>query len=233
MIDQGPNRPAAATAAPSESDGASTTSAVGVAVGGVLAAVASFLTWARISIQSAALTSPGPSATPTGGLGRGSRGSRLRDILGHGGTLPSARLGSRSIGGIQTTDGRIALALGIALIVFGVLALLTRWQVLRAVAGGISAALGSALCVVAILAIAQPAGRPGGLLGQRLPIDLSAGLGAYVAVAGGVVALVAGIVLFLRPPAAMRWEPAVTSAPRPTGYSPTAPTEPIPPTTPA
>jgi len=214
--------------------GAGTASALAAVAGGIVAVVASFLTWTSVSVQTGASASPGGLFGGVAGRGgQGGRAGRLREVLGR---AILSRLGSRSQSGFRTTDGRLVLALGVAIIVIGLLALATRWALLRAGAGGIAAAAGAVVCVLAFAAVAQATGGADSLVLQQLPVSVSAGAGVYLALVGGVVALIAGIVGFLNtgPTVGSAWpsRPA-TIGPPPTATAPVPassaaePTEPI------
>ena len=216
--------------------GAGTASAVAVVAGGIVAVIASFLTWTSVSVQTGASPSLGGLFGGLGGAGRagqGARAGRLREILGR---AILSRLGSRSQSGFRTPDGRLVLALGVALIVIGLLSLATRWALLRAGTGGIAAAAGAVVCVLGFAAIAQTTGGGDSLILQQLPISVSAGAGVYVALVGGVASLIAGIVGFLNtgPTIGSAWPsrpatvgpPPTATAPIPTSGA-AEPTEPV------
>jgi hypothetical protein len=205
--------------------GSSAVAAAGVLIGGALALLGSVVTWARVS--------PGGGLTSSGlrGILRKVLGRRLAGRAGRGlqgGSRIPARLASRSIGGLQTLDGRLVLALGIALILIAVLAFATRWELLYGAAGAIAAAVAVIGLVVAASALAHS---PGGTLSpflDQLPIGptVSTGIGVYISLVGAALALAAGIAAFLTASPPRLDRSVVAPAPPGTTYPAVAPAAP-------
>jgi len=144
------------------------TAAMGL--GGVLALVGSFMTWASVSLAGP-LAAQGPLARPR----RQGRG------------------GSFGVAGLDTTAGRAVLALSIALIVVAVLALVAYWFWLRLGAVAVGLVLGAIALVWSALDLASPSSAFG-LIGLRLArraFPVSAGAGVYLAVVGSALAVAA------------------------------------------
>ena len=118
------------------------TAAMGL--GGVLALVGSFLTWASVSLA-------GPLARAQGPLARSRR-------KGSGTSL--------GVSGLDTTAGRAVLALSIALIVVAVLAFVAYWFWLRLGAVVVGLVLGAIALVWSALDLASPSSAFG-LIGLR------------------------------------------------------------------
>jgi hypothetical protein len=214
-----------------DGDAAAPVAEVGIAVGGALAVLASFLRWASVSVGLPAGLGAGA------GIGQGAQG-RLGGRLGRGilGRLFPNGLLSRSVSGIRTSDGRLVLGLGIALLVVAALSFLSRWNLQRAAAGAVAAALGAVTLAVPVATTATPAdtGLPAAV-SRLLSFQVSTGPGVYVAIVAGAVAVVAGAwaLLSARPPAPL----VVTSGPVPpppatAAETTTAPTEVVPPVAP-
>lgn len=148
-------------------------------VAGILLVVAPFLPWLSLTVNVA------------GGKARGAR------VRGRGGL---------STTGIHLPDGRIVLAVGFAVLVIALLAIAVRSDRLRLVSGVVVLSLGvvaTTLAVTILVARAEVPGlaqiamllsRAGGRVGAFLGrIEISKGAGPWVALIGGLVAVVAAV----------------------------------------
>lgn len=160
---------------------------VGIVVGGALAVLAAFLQWASVRVALPAGLGAGA------GIGQGAQGrfgrvgrAILRRLFSNGGV-------GRSISGIHTPDGRVVLALGVALLVVAALGFLARWNVQRAAIGGVAAALGAITLAVTVATTATRSD-PGvpAALGRFVSPQVTTGSGVYLAIAAGAVAVVSG-----------------------------------------
>jgi hypothetical protein len=145
--------------------------AVGAAVAGLLLVIAGFLPWVTASIQ-----------LPSGRFAAAARGL------------------SRSVRGFRTSDGRILLGLGGALLVLALAAWLGRAAVLRLHAAVLALAAGGVALTVGIYDLAANLQTPAELAGlaRRLPrlaqhatIGISKGAGLWLVLIGGIVAVAA------------------------------------------
>src|SRR5207247_2327424 len=155
--------------------------------GGVIGVVGSVLTWASVSISRGALPGQGRQGGQGGLPGAGGRspGQGMQQR-----TLPQARPGGRSftIHGLDTTSGRLVLALCIALIVVAVFGWLAPrlWFRLGAVAIGLI--FGVIVLVLAAIDLASPDSLFGAV-GTRLAtvgIPVSIGIGLWLVLAGSL-----------------------------------------------
>lgn len=155
------------------------------------------------------------------------------------GQLP---IDARSIGGLDTPDGKLFLGVGIALVVLGGLMWIATSAALRRVAA-VLAILGSAFMLYAAIiditgiedesldAIAEAgaATTPGVSVEQvraaleQFNVSIKPGIGLYIVMAGAALGVIGGVLALL----ARRPEPALPAAPPPPGppppMSPTAP----------
>jgi hypothetical protein len=153
-------------------------------------------------------------------LGRG-LGGRL------GGRIGSA-LAARRVRGIDLADGRLVLALGIAVLLLAGLAWMAETPGLRSALGLIAVAGGAVIATLTLIILALGSGalagaRAGVIVGL---VQTSPRPGLYVALAGGVVALIGGATGLAR-----TWDwwgrpKAAPEAPSPQPLSGSAPTEP-------
>lgn len=156
------------------------------------------------------------------------------------GELP---IDARSIGGLDTPDGKLFLIVGIALVVLGGLMWIATSAALRRVAA-VLAILGAGFMLYAAIvditgiedesldAIAEAgaATTPGVSVEQvraaleQFNVSISPGIGLYIVLAGAALGVISGVLALL----AKRPEPALPAAPPPPGpppppLSPTAP----------
>jgi hypothetical protein len=185
-------------------------------VGGILALIGPFLTWSSISLGRAAAA------------GRSQSGAQRK--LGRGGDL--------GLAGIDTSSGRTVLALGLALIVVAVLALLAYrfWLRLGAIAAGLVVAVIALVLTLMDLFSPSPLAAVRPALIRRLggSIPASPGPGAYLAMAGAAIAIIAATAWLLSQRAAWAALPRLrrTSAPvAPPATEEDQPTTPLPPAT--
>jgi len=211
---------------------------IGGVVGGVVIAIGSFLTWGTVALDVNGFV------------------ARLADALGVDPNqipIPAGTFGatSRSVSGLDTSDGKITLVAGI-IVILASLALMSpqlprKLMAALMVVGGASGA-GVALYDIskkddlatdvlsAVKSIAgaglQQAGLDVSILDTVIKVSL--GIGIYLCVIGGAIAVVAGLMALGRPtmaPAAPGW---TTGVPTDTGFgtptpSPAAPASPSPP----
>jgi hypothetical protein len=167
-------------------------------VGGAIGVVGAILTWASVSINRGAIPGQGRLGGQGGLQGRVPGASGRSPSPGmRQGTLPGARPGGGgrtfTVHGLDTTSGRLVLALCIALVVvavFGWLATRT-WFRLGALAIGL--VLGVIALVLAAVDLASPDALFGAV-GTRLAtagIPVSVGIGLWLVLAGALVAVAA------------------------------------------
>jgi hypothetical protein len=171
-----------------------------MAVGGAIGVVGSILTWASVSISRGTIPGQGRLGGQGGLQGRAPGASGRSPSPGmQQGTLPSqGRVpggGGRAftVHGLDTTSGRLVLALCIALIVVAVFGWLAPrlWFRLGAVAIGL--VLGVIVLVLAVVNLASPDALFGAV-GTRLStagIPVSIGIGLWLVLAGALVAVAA------------------------------------------
>jgi hypothetical protein len=163
-------------------------------LGGAIGVVGSVLTWASVSISRGAIPGQGRQGGQGGVPGASGRspGQGMPQR-----TLPQARPGgggrSFTIHGLDTTGGRLVLALCIALIVVALFGWLAPrlWFRLGAVAIGL--VLGVIVLVLAVVDLASPDSLFGAV-GTRLAtagIPVSIGIGLWLVLAGALVAVAA------------------------------------------
>lgn len=193
------------------------------AIGGVVLAVGSVLTWAKASVDlNAFATALGidPAQIPAS----------------------AAAQTTKSFAGTSSTDGKIALACGIVAIVLALGAFARRE--LSKPFGGLTIVAGLVGGGFALYDISQKtnviadakatagpslaaAGIDPGILDKIFKVDL--GIGIWLCVAGGALAVIGGVLLFMRGPAAVPAMGGMSSAPPDSGFgSPGAPTMPTP-----
>jgi len=166
-----------------------------MAVGGAISLAGSFLTWSSVR------------------LGAGERTRQPR-----AGTRQLGRAGaSFHLTGLDTPGGKTVLALSVALIVVALLAVLAYrfWLQLSAMAAGL--VLGVIALVWSATDLASPSSMFGvaGLRFFRRGIPVSSGLGVYLAVAGGALAVVAAVAWLVMSRARWASPAAVGGAPVP------------------
>jgi hypothetical protein len=193
-------------------------------IGGALLAIGSFLTWVTVTVNVNAFA---------GLLG-------VDPSLLTGAGVPS----SASNAGIKTSDGKITLVAGIVvLVVAGMLAMGKRASKAAGTAMLIAGGVGTAATVLNLATKDSQIDSELDKLGPQLTtlgitkdalksiFEQKWGIGIYVCLLGGVVALVAGI-MALRTPAEA--QPMAMSAPAPAGgFGAPPPAAPMPPSTPA
>ena len=172
---------------------------VGAVVAGILLVIAPFFPWLTLTVN-----------VP----GRTFKGARLRGV-----DLPGTT-------GLHLPDGRVVLALGVAILVVGLAGMAGGSQRLR---GAVAVALLAAGTVAATLAIAVLAIRPevpglaqisqllsrggGRIAGLLDRVGVSKGSGLWIALIGGLLAVAAGVAEIMRPFARMELNPRWLGSP--------------------
>jgi hypothetical protein len=212
--------------------GNSSVAPVVMALGGAIGVVGSFLTWASVAISRGANAGKGRLGGQGGAPGAGGRSPSQG--------MPQARLGgggrSFTLHGLDTTSGRLVLALFIALVVVALIGWLSSrfWFRLGAMALGL--VLSVIVLVLAVTDLASPDSLFGAV-GTRLAtagLPVTVGIGLWLVLAGAVLAV--GAAVFWLAATRRSWtEPAPRrQAPAPPSHdhSPAEqPTTPLPPLT--
>jgi hypothetical protein len=215
--------------------GNSSVAPVLMALGGAIGAAGSFLTWASATIARGANAGQGRLG------GQGGAPAAAGRSPGQG--APQGRLGgggrSFTIHGLDTTGGRLVLALFIALVVVAIVGWLASrfWFRLGAMALGL--VLGVIVLVLAVTDLASPDSLFGAV-GTRLAtagLPVTVGVGLWLVLAGAVLAV--GAAVFWLAATRRSWaQPAQAShpapAPAPPSHEPSPaeqPTTPLPPLT--
>jgi hypothetical protein len=151
-----------------------------LSAGAVLAIVGSFLAWANFQLES----SPRP------------RASRFGNQLGSGRLRQTGSTASRSVQGLSTSEGKIALALGLALLVVAVVIWTTTLPSVRVAFAGLGLMLGVGLAVLGATTWTRPmalfdSSGPGDAL--RRSVVATVGAGVYFVMAGAILCLIAGV----------------------------------------
>ncbi len=148
------------------------------------------MTWSTLVLAASGRASGG---RPGGGIRPGG-GSRPG-----GAATPPSRLGSfagsHSIGGLNVTDGRVVLGIGVALVLVGLMAVALHRGAFHVYAAALSAALGAVIVSIATAEIFVGAGFGGpASLFPRIAsrIQTTTGPGLYVALGGGAIAVLSG-----------------------------------------
>ena len=189
-----------------------------MALGGATSFVGSLLTWASVRLKTvAARTKPAKPGTHASPRGAGRAGS------------------SFTLTGLNTPGGKTVLALGVALILVALFALLAYWFWLRLGAMAIGLVLGVIALVSTAVNLASPASMLGAVRLQlvRRGIPATAGVGLYLALAGSALAVIAAAAWLVVN--RDRWATFATVGGGPAPTRPDSPDErpttPLPPTT--
>jgi hypothetical protein len=182
QIQPPPPVPAPWTSAPAAESRAAGSPAAPVLLMGsaVLAIIGSLVTWASLRVQG----SPRP------------RASRFGNQFGSGHLRQSGLSATRSVQGISTSEGKLALALGLALLVAALVILTTTLPSVRVAFAGLGLTFGVGLAVLG----AATWGRPLSLFGSFGPGEAlrrgavaTVGAGLYFVMAGALLSLIAGV----------------------------------------